>query len=339
MTAFDVLVVGQGIAGSAVAWQLRRAGRTVGIIDRADPGAASRAAAGLVTPVTGRRFAPNWRLAELLPAAVEFYRHVEGETGATLLHTDGAVRLFADGGERAAFAGRADTLLRGLVAPVEPSLDGEAFAAPEGGFGMPAAARLDVGRYLDATRDHFARGGHFLDAGVDPASDIELTPTGVRLPRLGVAAGAVVFCQGFAAAGNPWFPGLRLNPVKGEVLTLRIPGLAERRAVHRGVWLAPAGDGLFRAGATYDRDHPDTAPTARGREEVIAGLRAFLRPPFEVVGHRAGVRPAVPGHRPAVLESPRDSRAWCFNGFGSKGVLQAPFFAAELLARLPGTGG
>jgi glycine oxidase len=331
MTRFDTLVVGRGIAGAAVAWSLRWAGRSVAVADRGDPAAASRAAAGLVTPVTGQRFAVTDRFAECRPVAESFYRRAEAETGERFFHADGAVRLFRDAADRAAFARRADTHLRGLAeSPAEPG----PHIARHGAFGMPAAARLDAGRYLDASRRHFA----CLDADLDPLSDIELTPDGVRFPRLGIVAGAVVFCQGYAAAGNPWFPNLPINPVKGEVLTLRIPGLAERRAVHRGVWLAPAGDGLFRAGATYDRGVADATPTARGREEIVAGLTAFLRLPFEVVEHRAGVRPVVPGHRPVVAVGPRSDRVWAVNGLASKGVLYAPVSAAELVERMTAAG-
>ena len=324
MTAFDTCVIGHGVAGAAVAWRLRWAGRTVAVIDRADPAAASRAAAGLVTPITGQRFAVTDRFAECRPRAEAFYRRVVAETGGRFFHADGAVRLFADAADRAAFDRRAESHLRGLVGPTDP----EPFAAPYGAFGMPAAARLDVGRYLDASLRHFP----VLKADIDPAGDIELSPDGVRLPRLDLTAGAVVFCQGYAAAGNPWFPQVRVNPVKGEVLTLSIPGLEERRAVHRGVWLVPAGDGLFRAGATYDRGSTDPTPTQRGRDEILAGLREFLTHPFEVVEHRAGVRPVVPGHRPVVAVSPRSHRVWCLNGLASKGVLYAPVFAAELVA-------
>lgn len=335
VTSFDTLIVGQGVAGTAVAWHLRWAGRRVCVLDRGGP-SASRVAAGLVTPVTGQRLAVSWRLAELLPAAVAFYRRVEAETGASLFHQHGAIRLFADAVERTAFDGRADTLLRSWVGPAEPPPNPEAFTTPHGAFGMPDASRLDVGHYLDASREVFARDGGFREADVNPARDLEATPDGIRVPHFDLTAGSAVFCQGFAAAGNPWFPALRLNPAKGEILTLRIPDLIERRTVHRGVWLAPVGGDLFRAGATYDHDSIDATLTERGRQQIEAGLRSFLRLPFEVVDHRAGVRPVVPGNRPAFELSPRDPRVAFLNGFGSKGVLQAPFFAAELIERLTG---
>ena len=84
MTEFDVVILGQGLAGSALAWQQHWRGLHVLIIDRADQRSASHVAAGLMTPVTGRRMtkAPDFdaRLAD----ATAFYRRVESETGGSL---------------------------------------------------------------------------------------------------------------------------------------------------------------------------------------------------------------------------------------------------------------
>src|SRR5205814_8687623 len=95
MTAFDVIVVGQGLAGTALTWHLRWRGRRVLTLDREDPVTPSRVAAGLLTPITGKRLAPMWQLAELWPAAVAFYRRAEAEVGERFFHENGALRFFA----------------------------------------------------------------------------------------------------------------------------------------------------------------------------------------------------------------------------------------------------
>lgn len=328
MKHVDFAIVGAGLAGTTLAWQLRRRGRSVLLIDREGGGSASRVAAGLITPVTGKRMAKSWRWDELFPAAVAFYREVEAELGATLLRERPALRLFADESERDAFARRAGGMLAGLASPAR-DVPG-AFAAPFGGFEMPTAARLDVARYLDASREHFRRQGEYLTAELDPARDVELTAGGVRLPHLGIEAGGLVFCRGFAPDADPWFGGVRFNAAKGEILTLRIPDLTEQRVVHRGVWLAPAGGDVFRCGSTYTWDELDCEPTAAGRAEIEGKLRAFLRPPFEVIGHHAAVRPVIDAGFPALGRHPEFPQLAYFNGLGSKGSLLAPFFAGQL---------
>jgi glycine oxidase len=329
VTAFDFIIVGQGLAGTALAWRLRWSGCRVLVLDRGDAITSSRIAAGLLTPITGKRLALTWRFADLWPVAVAFYRRVEAETGETFFSERPMVRLFQNDEEREVFAKRAETEFRGLVRQPEPLVTADWFANPLGGFEMTSAGQLATERYLDASRAAFERDGGFRVAEVDP-SDIRLPPDGVRLPRFGVEARALIFCEGFAPRPNPWFPTVRFNAVKGEILTLRISGLTEERVVHRGVWLMPVGDEVFRAGSTYDRDALDCVPTHRGRGEIVVRLREFLRLPFDVIDHTAAVRPVVEDQRPVVGVHPEYPRLGIFNGLGSKGALHAPHFAGQL---------
>ncbi|WP_439626097.1 NAD(P)/FAD-dependent oxidoreductase [Gemmata sp.] len=329
---FDHIIVGQGLAGTALAWRLRRRGLRVLVVDRDARDGASHVAAGLVTPVTGKRLAKSWRWSELIPAARDFYRSVERDTGTALFHERPALRLFASEAERAEYHRRRERLGE-LVRDATSAPD--CFDAPFGGVEMPHAARLDVPAYLDASREQFRNGDGFLAADLDPTHEVEVRADGMRLPRFGVEARGLVFCRGFAAS-DPWFGRVRFNAAKGEILTLRIPDLKEERVVHRGVWLAPAGGDLFRCGATYAWADLTNTPTPAGRAEIESRLRAFLRVPFEVLDHSAAVRPVIDAGYPVLGRHPEHPQLAYFNGLGSKGSLLAPFFAEQLAACLIG---
>ena len=219
------------------------------VLDRGDVVTSSRIAAGLLTPITGKRFALTWRFAELWPVTVAFYRRVEAETSESFFHERPMVRLFQNDEECEVFAKCAASEFRGLVRQPEPLVNADWFANPLGGFAMTQAGQLATVRYLDASRAVFERDGGFRIAEIDP-SDIELSPEGGAAPPGSVSRPVLlVFCEGFAA--NPWFPTVRFNAVKGEILTIRIPGLTEERIVHRGVWLMPVGGDVFRIGSIY----------------------------------------------------------------------------------------
>lgn len=324
----EFVIVGQGLAGTALAWRLLQRGRGVLVVDR-ERGGCSRVAAGLMTPTTGKRLAPSWRWDELFPSAVAFYRDVEAVTGTAFFQQRSSLRLFADEAERARAEQRA-------LLERTPDINAEWFAAPFGGFEM-AAARLDVPRYLDASRDYLQARGAYRTADID-LRDIEPTADGVRLPSLDLIAGTLVLCRGFAPDADPYFGAIRFNAAKGEILTLRVPGLAEERVVHRGIWLAPLGGEVFRAGATYTWEPLDAQPTPDGRAEIEAKLRAFLRLPYEVIDHAAAVRPVIDAGFPVLGRHPRFPRLAYFNGLGSKGALLAPFFADQFAAHLCGDG-
>lgn len=318
----EFVIVGQGLAGTALAWQLLHRGRSVLVIDR-ESGGSSPLAAGLMTPVTGKRVAESWRWNELFPFAAAFYRSIEAHTDTRFFTARGAVRLFASADERARY--------RGPDTPFEVRDDW--FHAEFGGFAMPAAARLDVPSYLCASREHFRARGAYLGAELDPQR-IELTPGGVRVPQLGREAQVLVFCRGFAPSSDPWFGSVAFRGAKGEILTVRVPGLAEERVIHRGVWLAPPGNELFRVGATYSWHQLDATPTTAGRTELETRLRELLKLPFEVVGHDAAVRPIIGGSVPVLGRHPRFPQLAFFNGLGSKGSLLSPYFADQLASHL-----
>ena len=223
-----------------------------------------------------------------------------------------------------------------MVRSPAPPLDLLAFAAEQSGFEMPVAGQLNVPQYLSASREHFTRAGQFQSADLDLALDLELDEQGVRLSRLGVRSRRLVFCQGIDAVHNPWFRSVRFRPAKGEILTVRIPGLNESRVVHRGVWLAPLGDEVFRVGSTYEWEQLDNVPTPTGRDEIVSRLLEFLLLPFEVLDHQAAVRPIHLNQYPVVGQHPEFPQLGYFNGLGSKGTLHAPYFASHFARVLSG---
>ena len=334
MRRVDVVVIGQGLAGTTLAWQLLRRGQRVVVVDCEGVVSSSRIAAGLITPVTGKRLAKSWRWDELFPAAAGFYRSVEAETGTTLFYPRPSLRLFQSEAEREEYLKRAPGVLAGLVRDMA-EIPGE-LRAPFGGFEMPDAARLDMSRYLSVARDRLMRENGYQRAEIDLNRDVELQPNGVRLPRLGLEARALVFCRGFATGPDPWFGSVSFNAAKGEILTVRIPGLVESRVVHHSVWLAPIGEERWRAGSTYEWDDLRPAPSPAGRAGIESHLRQFLRVPFEVVDHRAAVRPVIDAGFPVLGRHPDFPQLGYFNGLGSKGSLLAPFFADQLAACLAG---
>ena len=322
----DIAVVGGGLAGTTLAWQLHARRVRFRLYDRgetAHPHSASRVAAGLLTPVTGQRPSLSWRFDELAPVAWAFYARVEALTGATFFHPGPMVRLFHTPEERALMVERAATRFAGHVEVFDDPLDPAAFAAPHGGAVMAHAARLDVPAYLRASHAYFARHDRY--------EQCEVAVTGDTAATLG--ARRVAFCHGYAA--NPLFPGVKFDASKGEILALRIPGLTEERTVNRhGQWLTRVGPEAYRAGSTYDRTALDDVPTPAGRARILDALSRSLRLPVEVTDHVAAVRPIIDDSRPVVMTHAENPEWSYFNGLGSKGALTAPFFAALLADHL-----
>src|SRR6185312_10225659 len=74
--SIDYLVVGQGLAGTMMAWHFYREGKRILVVDDGK-NSASMVAAGLFNPVTGRRFVKSWLIDDLLPYAETTYKELE----------------------------------------------------------------------------------------------------------------------------------------------------------------------------------------------------------------------------------------------------------------------
>jgi glycine/D-amino acid oxidase-like deaminating enzyme len=306
-------IIGAGLAGCTLAWQLHWRGCRVRLLDAQRPGSASRIAAGIINPVTGKRFArmPHWET--LWPVARQFYRHVESITGTSLLHECGMVRIVRDATEAERLAKRRAGMLRDFVTSNDTPLP-KFILAPLGSCAIPAAARLNVPAFLAATASHFPV--EFVEVSIaDCPPDV-----------------TTIFCTGIAAMNG--IPQLQIafQPAKGELLTVRGPGLRETRILNRGTWLMPLSDGLARVGATYSWDQLDAVPTSSARDHLLGELAAFVFEPIEVVDHAAAVRPILVDREP-VLGRVAPHVA-IFNGLASKGALLAPVASQQLAEHL-----
>jgi len=330
----DFVIIGQGLAGTTLAWQLKWRGLRGLIVDRDDGTAASKAAAGLMTPVTRKRLVPAWRLDETWATANDFYRRVEKETKSQFLTQPGQVRLFENEESKAEFERRDWSSHSVEIRQPQMLVDDTSIDAPLGGFELPTARRLDVPAYLEASRKEFLANDMLRIANLNPATDLKIENGTVHFSNPDVRAKRVIFCQGAHGAKNLWFNDVEYKSARGEILTLKIDGLAETRIVNQVVWLVPCGNGIFKAGSTYDFENLDLGATPAGRDEIVERLKRYLKLPFEIVGHESGVRPIVTERRPIIGVHRKFPHLAIFNGLGSKGALLAPLVASQLAEHL-----
>ena len=102
----EVLIIGQGICGTFLSWYLQKAGISFIIIDESKPDTASKAASGLINPVTGRRMVKTWMIDELLPFVWEAYRKLGDELGIACIFQKTLLDFFPTPQMRLAFLQR-----------------------------------------------------------------------------------------------------------------------------------------------------------------------------------------------------------------------------------------
>ncbi len=351
----DVVIVGGGVIGCAVAYRLAREGVAVTLLERGEiAGEASGAAAGMLTPVaeaTGPgpllRFGLRSRAA--FPALVA--ELIERSGIDPELEPSGSLRVAADAGEEAQlreravrFAGQglrwltSDELrlaepaaaphLRGaLLDPADAHVRPPLMARALAGAAAQQGARVETGTPVTGLRREGGAGGEGARVvGVE-------TPGGV------VHAGPVVLCAGSwcrevaawlgAAAFAP------VAPVRGQLVLLSAPPRARLRPIvwGRGAYVVPKRDGSVAVGATEERVGFDRRVTAAAVASLLheaAGLVPALAD-AAFLGAFAGLRPETPDHLPLIGPVPGAPGLALAAGHFRSGVLLAPA-TAELVA-------
>ncbi|MEZ5387443.1 MAG: FAD-dependent oxidoreductase [Prosthecobacter sp.] len=328
-----VLIIGQGLAGTALAWCL--IGREVPfvIVDRDEAVTSSKVAAGLITPITGMRLTVSWRYALFYREALDFYRRCGRILKQRFLFPRGYVRLLKNEQEVAKWEKRrCDPDLQAFVKAKPPVLEAGVVRDPGCGFQQRHAAWLDTAAYLQASRHYFESFGAWTRGDVQP-DDLGEDAEGIDWH--GERFTHVIWAQGWSAEKHPLLSWAPFQSALGTILTVEADLQGERRILNRGCWLLPRTDSTLRAGSTYEWsfDDPNT-PSKEKVEALEETLRSLLNVPVRISAANSAVRPIVKNRQAFIGAHPAHPRVAFLNGLGSKGSLRAPWLARHLVEHL-----
>ena len=341
-----IAVVGAGIVGCAVAFELVQRGFRVEVFDpRHVGGGATHATAGVLAPFIEAP-APG-PLRELTIESFKLYDHfvaqVQETSGVTVEYRRcGTFELAEtpDDGERLRAAA---SLVRAAGFEAEPTalrlVDGAESAAP--GLLIPSQGYVRVEQLLTALRRGIEqRGGRFNEG--EGVQRIELAPTHIILQT----ATRRFSCEAVVVAAGSWSDSLGdetigVRPVRGQLVRIGWPGPPPRHVLWtHDCYIVPWMDGTLLVGATVEEVGFDDRVTVEG----VAGLlRAAARvlpgvADATFLDARSGLRPAAPDGLPVMRPSRRDARIIYATGHYRNGILLAPLTArrvADLVQAIP----
>jgi glycine oxidase len=321
----DVVIVGGGVIGTAIAWRAALHGLDVTLIDPGDDAAkASLVAAGMLGPVSESVFGERDLLNLSLLAISRFpgfTEELEAATGQPAgLRTEGTLAVAYDNDDLAAL--QRMTAFRHSIGLAATELDGrqcrqlEPFLAPGTRGGVLAAGDLSVDnrRYLAALKEAARKAGVRTVAaavtGVRSAGGrVRVTTSATGEP---LSAPAVVVAAGWATSAISGVPGPvrgALRPVKGQILRLRHPRGMPLIATHtiraavggRDVYIVPRADGEVVVGATQE-ERDDTDATAGAVHDLLRDAMTALPAISELILAEVsvGLRPGTQDNGPIV---------------------------------------
>jgi glycine/D-amino acid oxidase-like deaminating enzyme len=331
----EVLIVGQGLAGTWLSWWLHRAGVTFHLIDKPDRGGASMRAAGLVNPVTGRRMVTTWMIDELMPFAFHSYGELGSFLNESFIQDVSLIDLFPSIQMLQAFQKRMEEEKTYLYPGEDREKYSDWFRYDFGWGSVRPCALVNVENMLTRWRIWLKKKESLIES-VFKISDLHIEDSGIEYS--GARYRYIIFCDGESSVQNPFFNKLPFALNKGEGLLLSIDGLPGGLIFKKGMSLVPFRENIYWLGSSYEWTFDDNQPSANFRQTAERWLTHNLKLPYTIFEHFAAIRPATLERRPFIGFHPLYPQMGILNGLGTKGCSLAPFFAKQMVNKLTGEG-
>lgn len=344
-----ICIIGGGVIGLSVGWQLARKGKKVELLERNEPGkGAAWVAAGMLAPQAEMGF-EEIELFNLCRKSLDIYPQfleelyedsgikLEVERCGTLLvgfdrdDTERLRRLY-DFREKVGLP--VDWLTGSEAREMEPLLSPKCSSA----LWIKDDAQVDNRKLLGALKNAFVnRGGELYDNHKVEAINIENGKVlGVHVHGIDIENEAVILSAGcwskkVNGIDENFLPPVR--PVKGQIISLTANDECRLKHTVRApdVYLVPKKDGRLIVGASNEEMGFNTAPTAgeifRMLERAWEAVPSIYDLPIQSID--VGLRPGSRDHQPIIGDSEIEGLYFA-TGHYRNGILLAPITAYEL---------
>ena len=350
-----ILIIGGGVIGLGIGWQLAKSGTSVTIYDRAEAGrAASWAAAGMLAPLA-EAHSEEPELLKLGSQSLERYPQWVGE-----LETDAEMSIgYRVEGTLMVGVEPDDThqLKHLYTAQQDLGLDVEWLTGREAREIEPvlspritAAIRCATDHQVDnrlmvkaLQRAYQACGGVLHENSTVERIVIENgTATGIQTQDGFQASDILILAAGCWSAQIEGLPDTfvpPVRPVKGQMLALQMEeGITVKNVIRTvraryptSVYLVPRADGRLIIGATSEEMGFDTRLTSGGVFELLRGAWEAVPGTYELplLETWAGLRPGSRDNAPILGKTPVENLIYA-TGHYRNGILLTPITAYEI---------
>jgi D-amino-acid dehydrogenase len=359
MANYDVIVVGGGIVGASASYHLVKAGAKTLLVDRHDLGRATDAGAGILAPEMNQRDPDPWF--QLAVQAVGYYPVLVAalqaeDAGETSYARCGMLLVAATPDEEPSFAAARLHILdrqqaRSAPAPDElyPISSAEAqelfpaLGRVLGALYYQDAARVDGRLLAQALRRAAERHGlQVLEGGVQMLTAAQGRVTGVAVEGDAISAAAVIVAGGAwsAALGDPLGVRIPVEPQRGQIAHLELPGVATGDwpivGAFRGHYIVPWPGGRVAVGATRETGSGFEPTTSAAGVHEVLGEALRVAPGLasaRLLEVRVGLRPLPPDGLPVLGRVPGWDGLLVATGHGPTGLQLGPY-SGKLMAEL-----
>ena len=351
-----ILIIGGGVIGLGIGWQLAKAGAAVSIYERTEAGrAASWAAAGMLAPLAEAHTEEPELLklgCQSLALYPQWVRELEADTGRSIgyrvegtlivgLEPDDTHQLRHLHTSQQDLGLDVEWLTGRAAREIEPALSPRVTAA----IRCESDHQVDNRLMVKALQRAYQRYGGALHEN-NAVETIEIEngiATGIKTQDGEKHNGDVIVlsagCESAQIQGLPDDVRPPVRPVKGQMLALQMEaGITVKNVIRTvraryptSVYLVPRTDGRLIVGATSEEMGFDTRLTAGGVFELLRGAWEAVPGIYELplLETWTGLRPGSRDNAPILGKTPVENLIYA-TGHYRNGILLTPITAYEI---------
>jgi hypothetical protein len=307
-----ILIIGQGIAGTLLSFELWQQGIPFVVMDERDPACASFKSAAVLNPYSGRTIKGISRRQAQYETAYKKYSDLGKLLGKEVLSPKSFLLW-----EENVLNEQLPEHLKGI------------FTKNYNVQKIEGIAKVNNTLLLESWREWLIAQGLLL-AETFKHESLELENQYVIYQ--GIKYQKIIFCNGVQAMEMDIFKNLRFTKNRGDILLLRIPALDSNYIYQREkVRLVPLDNQLFWCGSNYIWEYEAMRPNLEWRTTTEEILNSWLQIPFTIEQHIVAKRPTTAGQIPLAGWHPDIAQIGICNGFGTKGFSAGPAWIEDFV--------
>ncbi len=324
MKKVDFIIVGQGIAGTILAFEILKRNKSIHIVDQYLENSSSRIALGIYNPLVLKWFTKSWNAEIQINALQKFCNDFEEKFSIKINHYKN-IHKFLDSNysinnwfEKQASPNRKDFMENDLK-----YLDGI-----EKPFGVVLnSGWVNIKLMLDTFRSFliekkYLKESRFLYDKIKIKND--------HIEYEDVISKHLIFCEGSSVLKNPYFNNLEFKMTKGEIIHFESKDLKIKEITHSGTILIPISNDIYYAGATFNWNTNNLFCSKDSEIEIIEKIKKIKKFNYKLIDHKVSIRPSVIDRRAIIGRHSKHRNLYLLNGLGSRGILMTPYLVNQL---------
>ncbi len=329
----NILIVGQGLAGTILSFKLIQKGHSVTVIDDPSFQKSSLVAGGMVNPVVFRRLTKSWMIDELYPEFIKTCYDLESLLETKLFHQKTIHKIFGKDEDKFWQKKYRDNELDKYIDEQPQYSPISNFIKTPFGYGIvKEGGWFDIQTLINTFKNHLSQNLLLTETHFNISTDLQFKSGQVLWKEN--TYDKVILCTGSYCGNNDYFDKVKFKNTLGEVLTFKSKDYNGKNIISKNIFILPVHEQKYKTGSTFSWDYTDITPTEDGKQEILEKLNKIADFNFIIDDHQAGVRPTTHDRRPVAGFLKDNPHIGIMNGLGSKGILLSPWAANQLIQKI-----